>query len=358
MQELTGHRPLAAVPFGGRYRLIDFALSNMVNSGITDVGILFQHKYRALMDHLRSGKEWDLARKHGGMVILPPAYSNYPQAVQYGDVENFFSNLDYIRYSKHKYVAISGSNFVLNVDYRPALKLHCEKQADITIIYGEITADAENYKGATLVGVDETGRVTDIKVCSNVKPRSLSKIALNMCIIERGLLIDLIEDCMARDGHDFIKHCLIRNSDRLKIYGFAHRGYYARIASMQSYFKCNMDLLNPNIWKELFFANGLIYTKVKDEPPTKYTEHANVTNSLVAAGCYIEGTVENSILFRGVRVGKGAHIKNSIIMQKGDIAENVSLQNVICDKNVSITAGRHLKGEVTYPLVIKKGRVI
>jgi glucose-1-phosphate adenylyltransferase len=356
LQELTEHRPLASVPFGGRYRLIDFVLSNMANSGITNVGILIQHKYRSLMDHLRSGKEWDLARKRDGLIILPPAYVQFPLHTYRGDVENFYINLDYIQHSKQKYVIVAGVNMVCNIDYRKILRFHQEKGADVTTVYTEQDCSAEDCSGVVGVSVAQDGCVTDMQVNPGKVPNQ--KISMEMFIMEREFLVDLIKCCVAHGDYDFIKHCLIKNMDKISIYGYPYQGYLARIYSVQSYFKYSMDLLKPSIWREVFSKVSPIYTKVKDEPPARYVENAKVTNTLVASGCYIGGRVENSILFRGVKIEQGAYIKNSIIMQNSEIASGVMLQNIICDKDVRITADKQLKGECNYPLVIRKGRVI
>lgn len=355
LQEITQHRPLAAVPFGGRYRLIDFVLSNMVNSGIHNVGIFVQHKYRSLMDHLRSGKEWDLARKRDGLVILPPAYVSSPLRVQRGDVENFYSNLDYINKSSQKYVLVAGINMICNLDYSAALEFHHHRQADVTVLFTEVDCTREDCRNAVMLEVSPDGRVSDMQV--NPEKRKDRKISMEMFIMEKALFIDLIDGCYSRGDYDFIKHCLIKNLPKLKVFAYPHRGYLARVNSLASYFSCNLDLLQPPVWQELFSQSGLIYTKVKDEPPARYTSTSRVTNSLVAGGCYIEGTVENSILFRGVRVHKDVHIKNCIIMQKSEIAGNTILDTVICDKDVHIT-GKQLKGDVLYPTVVKKGTVL
>ncbi|MPL69268.1 Glycogen biosynthesis protein GlgD [bioreactor metagenome] len=356
LQELTRHRPLAALPFGGRYRLIDFVLSNMVNSGIANVGILFKDKYRSLMDHLRSGKEWDLARKRDGLVLMPPSYSAYPGVGRCGgEVDSFFSNLDYLRFSRQKYVVIAGSSVLCNLNYQPALDYHQRTGADVTVLYTDNKC-LNDCAGAVLVEVAADGRVTDMEVAASAN--RLGRLSLGMYIMKRELLIDLIDNCVAHGGYDFVKHCLIRRLEFLKVFGFRHDGYVARISSLSNYFQHNMELLNPNVWQELFSSSGPIYTKVKDEPPSKYKGGSKVTNSLVAGGCIIEGCVENSILFRGVTVHKGAHIKNSIVMQKGIIEGGVMLDQVICDKNVHIKAERQLKGDRGYPLVVKKGMVV
>lgn len=355
LQEITQHRPLAAVPFGGRYRLLDFVLSNMVNSGISNVGILFKNKYRSLMDHLQSGKEWDLARKRDGLVLLPPATAVYPANGLRGDVDNFYTNLDYIRYSRQQYVVVAGSNILCNLTLQPALEFHKHTGADVTVLYTNNDCSID-CTGAVMVEVDSDRRISDMKVAISYDRRG--KMSLGMYIMKRELLIELIENGAAHGGYDFIKHCLIKNLGSLKAYGYRHEGYTARVASLSGYFRHNMALLHPAVWQELFFKSGLIYTKVKDEPPSKYIGGAKVTNSLVAGGCVIEGTVENSILFRGVTVKEGASISNSIVMQKSMIDSGVRLEQVICDKNAHITAERQLKGDIGYPLVVKKGMVV
>jgi glucose-1-phosphate adenylyltransferase len=354
--ELSRSRSLASVPFAGRYRLIDFVLSNMVNSGVSNVGIFIQHKYRSLMDHLRSGKEWDLARKRDGLFVLPPAYTKTPMQVHRGDVENIYSNLDYIYQSRQKYVVIAGANMVTNLDYGQALDAHRSTGADITALYTKANCGTHDCVRSNVLEVAPDARVIEIKEFKDLG--GYQNMSMDMYIMEKTLLIEIVNKCIALGDYDFVKHCIIKNSRKYKVYGYHHQGYVARINSLQSYFQHSMELLNPHIWKELFFKSGLIYTKVKDEAPAKYMSENEVTNSLIASGCYLEGRVENSILFRGVKVHKGAYIKNSIIMQKGNIGPGVVLENVICDKDVHITANKHLKGEYTYPLVIKKGRVI
>ena len=355
LTELTKGRPLAAIPFGGRYRLIDFILSNMVNSGICNVGILVQNKYRALMDHLRSGKEWDLARKKDGLFILPPSHSQCISSIHQGNVENFYHNLDYIESSRQQYVLIAGSHIVCNLNYRKAFKFHQEIGADITILYKEYHND-EDFMEHVNVECQSDGRVTDLFINS---PTTIShKVSMEMYLIEKNLLVKLIRSCHKQGGVDFIRDVLMKNIEKLKIYGYPYKGYAARVDCIKSYYKHNMELLKPEKWEELFFKSGLVYTKVKDEAPVKYKENAKVSNTMVGNGCTIEGRVENSILFRGVTVHKGAYVKDSIVMQSCNIDENAVIENVICDKNVTITTGKWLKGEKSYPLVIEKGTVI
>lgn len=357
LRELTRHRPLAAVPFAGRYRLIDFILSNYINSGITNVGILSAGNSRSLMDHIRSGKEWDLARKRDGLFMLPSLHTGSIEGAFPNDLVDFFNNLDYIRSSCQRDILLAGSRSVCNVNYESAYQFHLEKNADITMLYKEYSlADARRLTQATMLETDGDGRVVDMEI-SPVNAQS-NKLSMEMYIVNRQLLIELIDASMSRGGTNVARDCFMKNLTALTIYGYPFQGYLARIGSVQSYFDHSMELLNPEIWQELFFANGSIYTKVKDEAPAKYQQDANVKCSLVANGSVVAGKVENSILFRGVKVHKDAQISNCIIMQKGEIGPGAVLENVICDKDVKITAGKKIKGELNHPIVIEKGTVI
>jgi glucose-1-phosphate adenylyltransferase len=356
LKEITECRPLAAVPFGGRYRVIDFVLSSMVNSGIENVGILLHDKYRSIMDHLRSGKEWDLARKNDGLFILPSGQPRLPGS-KWGDVDNLYHNLDYFENSRQQYVLMSGSSMVCNINYRKAFKFHQDSGADITILYKEMdeTNEQQTEEGMSLI-MDDTGRICDM--CYMGKVDGIKRIPLDMYILKRDLLIEIVKECKSVGDTNLVLDGFYKNRDKLKSYGFQYKGYFANINSLQSYYKHNMELLKADKWQDLFMKAGLVYTKVKDEAPAKYKESAKVANTMVANGCIVAGRVENSILFRGVKVHKGAYIKDSIIMQKCEIAENAIVENVICDKDVQITSGKWLKGEKNYPLFVEKGTVI
>lgn len=246
---------------------------------------------------------------------------------------------------------------VCNIDFSPAYQFHLEKNADITVLYKEYSpADAKSFTQATMLSTADDGLVVDMEIWP-VNAHS-NKLSLEMYFINRRLLIELVDASMSRGGTNVARDCFIKNLANLRIYGFPFTGYLARIGSVQSYFDHSMELLNPDIWQELFFANGSIYTKVKDEAPAKYQQDANVQCSLVANGSVVAGKVENSILFRGVRVHKDARVINSIIMQKGEIGPGAVVENVICDKDVKISAGKKLKGEWNHPFVIEKGTVI
>jgi len=308
MREMSQFRPLAAFPFAGRYRLIDFMLSNMINANISNVAILPRGNYRSLVDHLRSGKDWDLARKRDGLFILPSFNKHaFAQADQIGfisDLEDYYNNLDYLRCSTQKYVFLTGSSTLVNLDCSQVYDFHLAKKADVTLIYKEYPSPKDqDFVNASIIETDEEGRIGNMEI-SPKKPRT-NKVTLRMFLLERQLLIDLIDSSMSSGGTSFIRDCFLKNLPKLKVFGYPFHGYVARIHSYQSYFKHSMNLLNPAIYQELFFQNGSIYTKVKDEPPTKYLKGCHVQNSLVANGSVLGGDIQNSILFRGVKVKSG-----------------------------------------------------
>ena len=356
LNELTRARAVAAVPVAGRYRLIDFILSNMVNSGIVNVGVPTQAYYRSLMDHLGSGKEWDLNRKLHGLFILPP-YVNKDSGDNYkGDIDLLNGIMDYIDRSTQKYVLLAGGNLIFNTTFDALQDFHIKKDADITILYNE-----ESFAGGIPVRhvallTDENGRVTDMEVSPH---RVFSnKISMGIYFMEKEFLAYQIGRCISRGMHDFVMDVLVHNIEHYNIYACPFDGYVGRIDSLASYYYCNMRLLEPAVCDEIFNGPNRIYTKVKDQVPTIYGDNAQVSNSLIADGCVIDGKVENSIIFRGVQVAKAAVITNSIVMQDSQLQKNTDLEYVILDKSVVIRHGKRLIGQENYPVVIGKNVIV
>ncbi len=358
LKEITSNRTVACIPFYGRYRLIDFILSNMVNADIRNVGIFINNKLRSLMGQLGSGKEWDLRRKQDGLFILP--CENDLNRVLRGDVEYLYKHLDYLNNSAQDYVLISNSNMVCNIDFKKVFEFHKNIDADVTIVYKKEDTNLENIipDVCTTFETDSNNRITDMEVYP-LKIRN-NKLSMQMYFMKKDLLLDLIEFCITRGKCDLVKNGFLENIKKLKIYGFEYKGYLARIDSLINYYKYNMELLDFNYktWMELFFSNGQIYTKVKNDAPTKYYENCSVEKSIISNGCLIDGKVENSILFSGVKVKKGAFIKDSIIMANTIIEKDTFLENVILDKNVSISQSKNIKGDISYPMYIEKKTVV
>lgn len=353
LNQLTQKRSVAALPIAGRYRLIDFALSNMVNSSIINVGVPTQYNYSSLMDHLGSGSEWDLARKNYGLFILPP-FASKGGTVSGGDVDTLYGIMTYIRRSTQKYVVIADGTIICNMNFCDVEKFHISSNADITLIYNrEHTADPSNM---TMLSVNENNEVTGLEVHP---AHTASECAyMNMMVIEKAKLESIIEGCVSRGEHDLVMDVLLKNIGRMRICAFEFTGYVGRVDSLESYFKINMDLLDINVRAELFNPTNPIYTKTKDQVPAKYGEWAKVTNSLIADGCILDGEVENSIIFRGVRICKGAKVRNCIIMQDSYIHEDSELNYAVIDKNVHVRENVMLAGQPHYPVIIPKGATV
>lgn len=350
--ELSRQRTMASIPFGGRYRLIDFALSNMANSGIDTVGIITKRNYQSLMDHIGSGKDWDLARKDGGLILLPP-YNDEFETLYTTRLEALKGITGFLNRRNEDYVVLTDCDGVCRIDFSKIIKYHEEKGADITMVYH--TGPVEKSPYYICVGNNEDGRINDVQINPNID--GIANVYINIMVLNRQFLISIINDAIAHGKSSFGRDILAKNVDSLKIYGYEFTGYYAGIDSMSSYYAHNLELLNKNVRDELFSERN-VYTKVKDSAPSKYGDTAVIRNSLISDGCLVEGTVENSILFRGVKVAKGAVIKNSIIMQDNIIGENAQVNCIITDKNVVIRDRRNLSGCETHPFFIPKGSMV
>jgi glucose-1-phosphate adenylyltransferase len=344
LDELTYSRCIASVHFGGHYRLIDFILSSMVNSGIQLAAVFTLQKYRSLVDHLETGKEWDLNlnSKDEGLSVLPPnLFYSLKQYFQ-GDIQSFYSNLDFFHKRRQKEVLIAGSNMVCNLDLKELVGFHRESKADITFLYRDSDPLLDISPWCRKLVLGEDGRILSLE--TSEEGVECKQALLEIFVMSKTLLIDLVENCVNKGAGDLLHDGIIENSNRLKLYAFPAKGYIGVINSTAHYYKHSMDLLNPSIRKELFSHPGLIYTKDKNLAPTKYMREAEVTGSLLASGCSIEGRVENSILFRETRVEKGAYIKDSIILPKCIIAEGAQIERVILGKGVSVSRGEKIKG--------------
>ncbi|MBR2570709.1 MAG: glucose-1-phosphate adenylyltransferase subunit GlgD [Clostridia bacterium] len=356
LRELTASRAVSALPAISRYRMIDFTLSSMVNSGIRNVGVIMQTNYHSLMDHLGSGKEWDLHTRNDGLFILPPFTTKENTGNYNGTLDALHSNLSYLRRSRQEYVLIIGNYSVFNTTFNDLFRDHINSGADVSLMYTKDNSDGRIGRSVltehSYLQLDGDGFVTDIETGSETP--AYENFSMNVVLMKRQLLIHLVDQAAAHSMHDLHRDLLspFIHQGLLKVRGFEFTGYHRRIETVESYYQFNMEMLNPKTRAE-FFRNP-IYTKVRDEVPAKYGVDAVAVNSLVADGCIIEGKVENSILFRGVRVRKGAVVRNSIIMQNSDVQENVEVENVILDKSVTIRAGR-LIGQKKYPILIGKG---
>lgn len=352
LNELTTMRSVGSVPYGGRYRLIDFQLSAMVNSYVGKVGIITKSNYQSLMDHVGHGRAWDLSRKNGGLYILPPFNTTAASGGVYsGKIQALSGAMDFVSYSDEEYVLMSDSNVVYNFDFDEMFRYHEKKEADITIAY--VNCDAPKIDELAEFELDDSGRVTAIS-------RNLGKkgnYSINVLLMRKSLLERLINEASALGYKSFTEDILKRNEKKLKIFGFKTPGFVRILDSMQSYFDANMALLDRENRRQLCLSQP-VYTKVKDDVPAIYGLDSHVSNSLIADGCTIEGTVENCVLFRGVHVGKGTKVKNCVLMQNTFVSDNVTLNCVVTDKNVVIKPQKNLSGDESFPVYIGKGIVI
>ena len=360
--ELTLRRTMASVPYAGRYRLIDFALSNMVNSGITSVSVITHYNYQSLMDHIGAGKDWDLARRSGGIKILPPymtAYANQSNALYNSRMEALKSvNYSVSRFTSD-YVVLSDCDVICNVDLNDMINDHIENNADITIAVKRVLLNKDAASRNVIIDADPEGRIVDI----NPYPTNVTgyrDIDLNILVINRDYLQSIVVDAIAHGYTSFNRDVIARNTSRRNFRIYKYDGYFANIGSLADYYSHSMELLGtPENRDEIFgIKTRPIYTKVRNSAPTRYAESSVVKNSLVADGCIIDGTVENSIIFRGVKISRGATVKNSILFQDTVIGENVFLNCVITDKNVVIRDGRILSGHETLPFFGEKNRLV
>lgn len=349
--ELSASRTTASVPIGGKYRLIDFVLSNMSNSGMNNVGIVAKSNFLSLMDHVGSGSAYDLSKRRSNLTVLPPyggkTYANY--------VETIYNLHGYIENSREDYVLISPGNVVTNFDYNAVFDFHSDNNADITLIYKRGIVP-NGYDRPVTVDADENGRVNQIFI----KPESGSETVnqfYGCMLIKKDLLLESIRKALSLNQLD-VKRIIQNSIGRLNVYAYENKGYCAAISSINDYFAFNMDLMKKEVRDELFNPKRPIYTKVRDDAPSRYGLTSKVKNSIIAQGCVINGEVENCVLSKGVYIGEGAKISNCIIMQDTKIGEDTNLNYVIIDKDVTIKDGRSLMGFDSYPIYIAKKSVV
>jgi glucose-1-phosphate adenylyltransferase len=359
--ELTARRSMASLPFAARYRLIDFVLSGMVNGGVDNVSLVVRENYLSLLDHLGSGREWDLTRKYGGLNIIPP-FANRGTSIYSGRVEAINTILNFLKDQKEKYVVISDSNIVSNVDFKDVIRFHREKNADVTIVYKKSKVQAtdaqaivENNENFFTMELDGS-RVTGFQI-NPESSRTIKNISMNIYVMERELLIEEVTKAYRSGFLHFERDVFANNVDKYDIQAYEYKGYEARIMSMKDYFNENMRLLDEKNLDELF-GKSPMRTKVRDDAPTRYVKGCRVDNVLAADGCVIEGQVENSVLFRGVKVGKGAKVKNAILMQDTVVKPGAEVSYVITDKDVTIGDDKQLAGTESFPVYVAKGKTV
>lgn len=351
--ELTQLRTLASVPFGGRYRLIDFTLSAMVAADINSVCVIPRKNYVSLMDHVGAGKEWDLARKRGGLKIFPP-YGEAGTHQYKGKIEALDYIKKYVESSPCETVILADCENIGTIDYAQALQQHQDTNASVTIIYKKekINSGAKNDN----MTIEMQGNKVK-NVFINDSSKEERNVALWSYILSKKLLLRIISDCSSRGLTRFEKDVLQGGLSYMDIYGYEYTGYLRHMSNLQSYYEANLDLINKDSMSALFGKHP-IYTKIRDDAPVRYAIGSDVKGVIAGDGCYIEGEVKNSVLFRGVKIGKGATVKNCILLQDTEVGDGAVLEDVICDKGVKITEGKKLIGTKNHPVYVEKKAIV
>jgi len=354
LRELVEHRMPGSIPFGGRYRIIDFMLSNMQNAGITDVGIVLHGNYQSLLDHVGNGKTWDMSRKHGGLRILPPFADNrtYQSSEFRGKMEALAGVRSYLEEIRQDYVVLADSDLIINIPLDEVYEAHAASGADITCV---CTANYRQTADATFFLLGEDNRVVKT-LCDPKKPEGYH--CLEIYVLSKELLLRLVDECAAEEKYSFRRDVLNGMGDKLNIRAYIWNGLAAQVRTVKEYFDRSMDLLEPRTHRELSTSRRPIRAKEDDETPTYIAPGSRCINSLIADGCNIAGTVENSIVFPGVTVAEGATVKNSVLFKGVKVEENASVSYVIADKHVTIRRGGKLVGHENYPMAIVKNSTI
>lgn len=354
IERLTQKRSIASVPFGGRYRLIDFCLSNLVNAGVSNIGIITKEKYRSLMDHLGSGMHWDLDRKSGGIRILPPFNARRVRLYQ-NHVEALYGAMDFMVRCNAKNIVVYDARTVANINIREVVKKHVDSQADITVVCRK-GLEITNGDNTMALDINKEGRVVLTGFPKTISADDCR--SMGVYVFNREKLIEIVKNSYETGGDTINDDIISANLDTLKVMAYEHKGYTAIMDCPKAYRRANFELLNCAVRKDLFNPERPIYTKTRDDMPTRYGTQSRVTNSLVAEGCVIEGTVKNSVLFRGVKVEKGATVENSILMQGVIVKEDAVLDNVVSDKNAVVSAGMVVKGTDDKAFFVEKNQTL
>lgn len=347
IKELSKNRTLAAIPIAGRYRIIDFILSNMTNSGVENIGIFTKMESRSLIDHLSNGRPWDLNRKIEGLRVF-----NYTEKIlSLDDIESFSKNILYFKRSKEDYVVMASSCMICNINLEEAMEFHIKSKNDITILYKKVEDADSRFIHCDTLNIDHKGKV--VSVGRNIGINETANINMGIYLIEKRMFMDIINECVSTGSHRKVKEYIYKYLNYLDVGVFEFKGYLSCINSIKSYYRTSMDLLNHKVMNELFSKYRPIYTRVNDEMPCRYFQSSNVINSIVGNGCSIYGTVENSIVFRRVTISKGSVLKDCIVLQNCIVDKDVKLEYTVLDKNVHISTNKEIKGDKDSPIVIQ-----
>lgn len=352
MRELSNKRAISAMPIAGSYRSIDFALSNMTNSHIQNVAVFTQYNSRSLNEHLSSSKWWDFGRKQGGLYVFTPTITAESSDWYRGTADALFQNLTFLKNSHEPYVVIAAGDGIYKLDYGKVLEYHIEKKADITVVCTDRSSEDDITRFGHVMTNDD-GRIMEFEEKPMVA--NSSTISCGIYVIRRRQLIELIERCAAEDRYDFVRDILVRYKNLKRIYAYKMKSYWSNIASVEAYYKTNMDFLKPEVREYFFKQYPDVYSKIDDLPPAKYNSGAVIKNSLISSGCILNGTVENSVLFKKAYIGNNCVIKNSIILNDVYIGDNTVIENCIVESRDTIRANTtHIGTPDNIKVVVEK----
>ena len=355
--ELTSKRTMASLPFGGRYRQVDFHLSNMAHAGIRHIGIISRHNYQSLMNHIGSGEEWGLELGEGGLEFLTP-YAMSTTASYRGKLENLYFAMDFLEYGPSDELVVMADSAVLsNMDLTKVLNAHVASGKDITVVTKAGVANGCKQLDLA-VKVDENGEITDMAV-DYVAPADY-QASMDVFVLSKKWLIQQVKDHVAHNlfhmDRDLVLGLWQKKGATVNVYPF--EGVALFNESVEEYFAHSLALINKDVRHDLFSANHPVYTKVRDRVPTYYGEGCEIENCIVADGCMLDGEAENSVLFRNVTVCAGAEVENCVIMNDTVVGENSELKYVILDKDVTVRPGSKLIGTAKNPIIIKRGDIV
>ena len=349
--DLSAKRAVAAMPITGSYRAIDFALSNMTNSHIQKVAVFTQYNTRSLNEHLNSSKWWDFGRKQGGLFIFTPTITAANSYWYKGTADALYQNIKFLKESHEPYVVIASGDGIYKLDYNKVLEEHISNGADITVVCKDMAPGEDDINRFGVVKMNDDGRIIDFEEKPLVA--GTNTVSIGVYVIRRRLLIELLEKAAEEDRHEFVRDILVRYKNIKKIYGYKLDTYWSNISTVDSYYRTNMDFLKKDVRDYFFKQYPDVYSKVEDLPPAKYNFGANVRNSLVSSGCIVNGTVEDSVLFKKIYVGNNSVIKNSIILNNVYIGDNAYIENCIVESNSTIKANSRYVGENGTRIVVE-----
>ena len=359
LSRMTAERTVAAIPFACRYRLVDFCLSNLVNAEVSNISIIANYNYRVLADHIGSGKDWDLARRKGGINLISPySTSRSASAKLYSThMEALINMQDYIRELREDYVVIMDSDNVLNIDLRDVLRAHARTDANITMVTMPIT-ESYTSKHPRMMISSVAGKVTDIALSAAYKEGN-PEVSLSIFVMRTSYLLRLISEAEAYNLES-LTNMLLKNFKSMNIRTYCYTGYVASVSSFLDYYRCSIELAKSEKARTslLAKADAPIFTRVHNSAPTYYSRDSHVEGAMIADDCVIEGTVINSVLFRGVKVGAGAVVRDCVLLQGTTVGKEAQLTAIVTDQDVTISRGATLAGNENIPFYIQRNRKV